>query len=69
MKRQTVTTTSPLSSEQSQRLIELGCAPTPYFARGNALLFAAQPTEAGIEALRSLNFVVRVEEMPTYGIC
>jgi hypothetical protein len=69
MRRQTVTTTNPLTTEQSQELQRLGCEATPFMTRGNALLFAAQPTESGVEALRALDFVVRVEEMPTYGIC
>lgn len=69
VKRQTVTTSSPLSPEQSQALIGLGCEATPFMKRGNALLFAAQPTEAGVEALRALDFVESVVEMPVYGPC
>jgi hypothetical protein len=69
MRRQTVTTTPSLSPSQLSDLQRLGCEPTPFITRKDALFFAAQPTEESIEALRALDFVVSVKDMPVIVPC
>lgn len=63
-----VTTIADLTQEQREALQRLGCESAPYITWAHALVFATTGTDEQEQELRSLEYVTRVEPMPTYGL-